>query len=201
DLDNTLIVVEHDEDTMFAADWIVDIGPGAGDHGGHIVASGTPKQIMRNKKSLTGAYLKGTKFIPIPAERRKKGKHIEIVVATENNLQNISAKFPIRLFTVVIGLSGSGKRTLINEILYKSLANHLYKSKQLPGEHEKIKGLKHIEKEIDMNQAPIGRTPRSNPATYTGVFDDIRDVFAETNEAKIRGYKKGRFSFNVKGGR
>lgn len=201
DLDNTLIVVEHDEDTMFAADWIVDIGPGAGDHGGHIVASGTPKQIMRNKKSLTGAYLNGTKFIPIPAERRKKGKHIEIVGATENNLQNISAKFPIGLFTVVTGVSGSGKSTLVNEILYKSLANHLYKSKQLPGEHEKIKGLKHIEKVIDVNQAPIGRTPRSNPATYTGVFDDIRDVFAETNEAKIRGYKKGRFSFNVKGGR
>ena len=193
--------MEHDEDTMFAADWIVDIGPGAGDHGGHIVASGTPKQIMRNKKSLTGAYLNGTKFIPIPAERRKKGKHIEIVGAPENNLQNISAKFPIGLFTVVTGVSGSGKSTLVNEILYKSLANHLYKSKQLPGEHEKIKGLKHIEKVIDVNQAPIGRTPRSNPATYTGVFDDIRDVFAETNEAKIRGYKKGRFSFNVKGGR
>src|SRR5699024_7317465 len=179
----------------------VDIGPGAGDHGGHIVASGTPKQIMRNKKSLTGAYLNGTKFIPIPAERRKKGKHIEIVGATENNLKNVSAKFPIGLFTVVTGVSGSGKSTLVNEILYKSLAKHLYSGKHRPGAHKDVKGLEHIEKVIDINQAPIGRTPRSNPATYTGVFDDIRDVFAETNEAKVRGYKKGRFSFNVKGGR
>lgn len=201
DLDNTLIVVEHDEDTMLAADWIVDIGPGAGDHGGHIVASGTPKQMMRHKKSLTGAYLNGGKFVPIPTERRKKDKYIEVTGANENNLQNITAKFPIGLFTVVTGVSGSGKSTLVNEILYKSLAKHLYKSKQMPGEYKKIKGLEHIEKVIDVNQAPIGRTPRSNPATYTGVFDDIRDVFAETNEAKIRGYKKGRFSFNVKGGR
>src|SRR5699024_6875766 len=202
DLDNTLIVVEHDEDTMLAADWLIDIGPGAGEHGGEIIASGTPAKIMKTKKSLTGQYLSGQKFIPLPKIRRKSDdRYIEVIGAEENNLENISAQFPIGLFTVVTGVSGSGKSTLVNEILYKSLANHLYKSKQLPGEHEKIKGLKHIETVIDVNQAPIGRTPRSNPATYTGVFDDIRDVFAETNEAKIRGYKKGRFSFNVKGGR
>ena len=202
DLDNTLIVVEHDEDTMLAADWIVDIGPGAGDHGGEIVAAGTPKQVMKNKKSLTGAYLSGSKFIQVPSERRPgNGNQLKVVRAEENNLKNISVDFPLGVLTVVTGVSGSGKSTLVNEILYKSLAKHLYSSKQLPGKHKEITGLEHIEKVIDVNQAPIGRTPRSNPATYTGVFDDIRDVFAETNEAKIRGYKKGRFSFNVKGGR
>lgn len=202
DLDNTLIVVEHDEDTMLAADWIVDIGPGAGNDGGEIVASGTPKQLMKNKKSLTGAYLNGTKFVNLPTERRKaKGNFIEVTGATENNLKDVSAKFPISLLTVVTGVSGSGKSTLVNEILYKSLAQKLNRAKQRPGKHKAVKGLKHIEKVIDVNQSPIGRTPRSNPATYTSVFDDIRDVFADTNEAKIRGYKKGRFSFNVKGGR
>lgn len=201
-LDNTLIVVEHDEETMLAADWIIDIGPGAGDHGGEIVASGTPKQIMRRKRSLTGNYLAGKKFIPLPAERRTPDERfIEVIGAAENNLKSIDVSFPIGLFTVVTGVSGSGKSTLVNEILYKSLAKHLYSGKHRPGKHKEIKGLEHIDKVIDINQAPIGRTPRSNPATYTGVFDDIRDVYAETNEAKMRGYKKGRFSFNVKGGR
>src|SRR5699024_7838466 len=163
---------------------------------------GTPKQIMKNKKSLTGDYLTGRQFIALPTERRpKKKKAIEVVGAEENNLKNVSASFPIGLLTVVTAVSGSGKSTLVNENLYKSLAKHLYAGKHRPGKHKNIKGLKHVEKVIDVNQAPIGRTPRSNPATYTGVFDDIRDVFAETNEAKIRGYKKGRFSFNVKGGR
>ena len=202
DLDNTLIVVEHDEDTMLAADWIIDIGPGAGEHGGEVVASGTPKQVMRMKKSLTGNYLSGEKFIPLPLERRKlDDRFIEVIGANENNLKNVNVKFPIGLFTVVTGVSGSGKSTLVNEILYKSVAKQLYRGKHRPGEHKEIKGLEHIDKVIDINQAPIGRTPRSNPATYTGVFDDIRDVFAQTNEAKMRGYKKGRFSFNVKGGR
>lgn len=202
DLDNTLIVVEHDEDTMLAADWIIDIGPGAGDHGGEVVASGTPKQVMRMKNSLTGNYLSGEKFIPLPLERRKPNdRYIEVMGAKENNLKNVDVKFPIGVFTVVTGVSGSGKSTLVNEILYKSVAKQLYRGKHRPGEHKEVKGLEHIDKVIDINQAPIGRTPRSNPATYTGVFDDIRDVFAQTNEAKIRGYKKGRFSFNVKGGR
>jgi len=201
-LDNTLIVVEHDEDTMLAADWIVDIGPGAGDHGGHIVANAPPQKVMNNKKSLTGEYLSGKKFVALPAERRKlDDRYIEITGAAENNLKNIDVRFPIGVITAVTGVSGSGKSTLVNEILYKSLAKHLYKGRYRPGKHEKITGLKHVDKVIDINQAPIGRTPRSNPATYTGVFDDIRDVFAETNEAKVRGYKKGRFSFNVKGGR
>lgn len=201
-LDNTLIVVEHDEDTMLAADWIIDIGPGAGDHGGEIVASGTPKQVMRRKKSLTGNYLSGEKFILLPDERRvPDDRFVEVIGAAENNLKEIDVKFPIGLFTVVTGVSGSGKSTLVNEILYKSLAKHLYSGKHRPGKHKEIRGLEHIDKVIDINQAPIGRTPRSNPATYTGVFDDIRDVYAETNEAKMRGYKKGRFSFNVKGGR
>lgn len=202
DLDNTLIVVEHDEDTMLAADWIIDIGPGAGEHGGEVVASGTPKQIMRRKTSLTGNYLSGRKFIPLPDERRQPdGRFIEVIEAEENNLKSIDVRFPIGVFTVVTGVSGSGKSTLVNDILYKSLAKHLYSSKARPGKHKKIKGLEHIDKVIDINQAPIGRTPRSNPATYTGVFDDIREVFSQTNEAKMRGYKKGRFSFNVKGGR
>src|SRR5690625_2719730 len=202
DLGNTVIVVEHDEDTMLASDWLVDIGPGAGDNGGEIVADGTPKQVMRRKKSLTGQYLTGAQFIPIPTERRKPdGRFIDVKGATENNLKNIDAKFPIGLMTVVTGVSGSGKSTLVNQILYQALAKHLYRGKHRPGAHKSVEGLEDLEKVIDVNQAPIGRTPRSNPATYTGVFDNIRDVFAETNEAKVRGYKKGRFSFNVKGGR
>ncbi|MFS0750819.1 excinuclease ABC subunit UvrA [Oceanobacillus sp. 1P07AA] len=202
DLDNTLIVVEHDEDTMLAADWLIDIGPGAGEHGGEIVASDTPKNVMDNEQSLTGKYLSGKEFIPLPAKRRKADKRkIEVMGASENNLKNVSAKIPIGLMTVVTGVSGSGKSTLVNEIVYKSLAKSLYKGKVKPGKHKKIKGIEHIDKVIDIDQSPIGRTPRSNPATYTGVFDDIRDVFAQTNEAKVRGYKKGRFSFNVKGGR
>ncbi|WP_200410807.1 excinuclease ABC subunit UvrA [Virgibacillus salexigens] len=202
DLDNTLIVVEHDEDTMLAADWLIDIGPGAGEHGGEIVASGTPENVMKQKQSLTGQYLAGEKFIPLPTKRRKKDKRaIEVVGAEENNLQKVTAKFPIGLMTVVTGVSGSGKSTLVNEVLYKSLAKELHRAKVKPGKHKKIKGIENIDKVIDIDQSPIGRTPRSNPATYTGVFDDIRDVFAQTNEAKVRGYKKGRFSFNVKGGR
>ncbi|WP_174614269.1 excinuclease ABC subunit UvrA [Virgibacillus ihumii] len=202
DLDNTLIVVEHDEDTMLAADYLVDIGPGAGEHGGEIVASGTPEKVKKNKQSLTGKYLSGDEYVPLPVKRRKPSKrNIEIVGAEENNLKNVDVKFPIGLMTVVTGVSGSGKSTLVNEILYKSLSKQLHRSKLKPGKYEKMKGLKHLEKVIDIDQAPIGRTPRSNPATYTGVFDNIRDVFAQTNEAKVRGYKKGRFSFNVKGGR
>ncbi|WP_404454285.1 excinuclease ABC subunit UvrA [Oceanobacillus kapialis] len=202
DLDNTLIVVEHDEDTMIAADWLIDIGPGAGEHGGNIVASGTPEEVMKDKNSLTGQYLSGEQFIGLPTKRRKADKRaIEIVGAEENNLKKVSAKFPIGLMTVVTGVSGSGKSTLVNEILYKSLAKELYRGKHKPGKHKAVKGIENIEKVIDIDQSPIGRTPRSNPATYTGVFDDIRDVFAQTNEAKVRGYKKGRFSFNVKGGR
>ncbi|MEK3907901.1 excinuclease ABC subunit UvrA [Oceanobacillus sp. FSL W7-1309] len=203
DLDNTLIVVEHDEDTMLAADWLIDIGPGAGEHGGEIVASNTPENVMKNPDSLTGRYLSGKDFIPLPMERRKADKRkIEVIGATENNLKNVSASVPIGLMTVVTGVSGSGKSTLVNEIIYKSLSKSLYKAaKHKPGKHRKIKGIEHIDKVIDIDQSPIGRTPRSNPATYTGVFDDIRDVYAQTNEAKVRGYKKGRFSFNVKGGR
>src|SRR5699024_3285389 len=173
DLDNTLIVVEHDEDTMLAADWLIDLGPGAGEHGGKIVADGTPKNVMKNKKSLTGQYLAGKQFIPVPVERREKDdRFIEVIGAEENNLKNISVEFPLGIMTVVTGVSGSGKSTLVNEILYKSLAHHLYRNKERPGKHKEIKGLKHIDKVIDINQAPIGRTPRSNPATYTGVFDD-----------------------------
>jgi len=202
DLGNTLIVVEHDEDTMMAADYIIDIGPGAGIHGGQVIAQGTPKEIMEDPNSLTGQYLSGRKFIPVNPERRKPdGRWLEIKGAKENNLKNINVKFPIGVFTAVTGVSGSGKSTLVNEILYKTLARDLNKAKVRPGQYREIKGLEHVEKVIDIDQSPIGRTPRSNPATYTGVFDDIRDIFAQTNEAKIRGYKKGRFSFNVKGGR
>lgn len=201
-LGNTLIVVEHDEDTMMAADYIIDIGPGAGIHGGQVIAEGTPKEIMEDPNSLTGQYLSGRKFIPVTSKRRKTdGRWLEIKGAKENNLKNINVKIPIGVFTAVTGVSGSGKSTLVNEILYKTLARDLNKAKVRPGQYREMKGLEHIEKVIDIDQSPIGRTPRSNPATYTGVFDDIRDIYSQTNEAKIRGYKKGRFSFNVKGGR
>ncbi|MFJ3388345.1 excinuclease ABC subunit UvrA [Lysinibacillus sp. NPDC086135] len=202
DIGNTLIVVEHDEDTMLAADYLIDVGPGAGVHGGQIVAAGTPQEVMGNEDSLTGQYLSGKKFIPLPIERRKpNGRKLSIKGAKENNLQNVKVDIPLGLFVAVTGVSGSGKSTLINEILYKSLAQKLNRSKVKPGEHKEVTGMEELEKVIDIDQSPIGRTPRSNPATYTGVFDDIRDVFATTNEAKVRGYKKGRFSFNVKGGR
>ncbi|MCM3004539.1 excinuclease ABC subunit UvrA [Priestia koreensis] len=203
DIGNTLIVVEHDEDTMMAADYLIDVGPGAGVHGGTIVSQGTPKEVMEDENSLTGQYLSGRKFIPLPTERRKvdKGRMIEIVGAKENNLKNVKVKLPLGTFNAVTGVSGSGKSTLINEILHKSLAQKLHKAKSKPGAHKEIKGIEQLDKVIDIDQSPIGRTPRSNPATYTGVFDDIRDVFAQTNEARVRGYKKGRFSFNVKGGR
>ncbi|WP_419959533.1 excinuclease ABC subunit UvrA [Psychrobacillus sp. BM2] len=202
DIGNTLIVVEHDEDTMMAADYLIDVGPGAGVHGGEIIAAGTPEQVMKNKKSLTGQYLSGQKFIPLPIERRKPdGRFIKIKGASENNLKNVNVDVPLGVFTAVTGVSGSGKSTLVNEILYKSLAQKLNRSKVKPGAYKDIEGIDMLEKVIDIDQSPIGRTPRSNPATYTGVFDDMRDLFASTNEAKVRGYKKGRFSFNVKGGR
>ncbi|MDE3840112.1 excinuclease ABC subunit UvrA [Bacillus methanolicus] len=202
DIGNTLIVVEHDEDTMLAADYLIDVGPGAGVHGGQIVSAGTPEEVMNDPNSLTGQYLSGKKFIPLPIERRKPdGRYVEIKGAKENNLKNVNVKFPLGTFIAVTGVSGSGKSTLINEILHKSLAQKLNHAKSRPGEHKEIKGIEYLDKVIDIDQSPIGRTPRSNPATYTGVFDDIRDVFAATNEAKVRGYKKGRFSFNVKGGR
>ncbi len=202
DIGNTLIVVEHDEDTMLAADYLIDVGPGAGVHGGQIVAAGTPQEVMNNEKSLTGQYLSGRKFIPLPIERRQpNGRKLSIKGAKENNLRNVKVDVPLGIFVAVTGVSGSGKSTLINEILYKSLAQKLNRSKVKPGEHKEVTGIDELEKVIDIDQSPIGRTPRSNPATYTGVFDDIRDVFAATNEAKVRGYKKGRFSFNVKGGR
>ena len=202
DLGNTLIVVEHDTDTMLAADYLVDIGPGAGLHGGQIIAEGTPEEVMKNPNSLTGKYLRGDLKIDVPSVRRKgNGKYLEIKGASENNLKNVNVKFPLGTFTCVTGVSGSGKSSLINEILYKVVSNNLYKTRNKPGKYREIKGLENIDKVIDISQAPIGRTPRSNPATYTGVFDDIRDVFASTKEAKIRGYDKGRFSFNVKGGR
>ena len=202
DLGNTLVVVEHDTDTMLQADYLVDVGPGAGDHGGEIVACGTPDEVMKNKNSLTGDYLSGRKKIEVPKKRRKgNGKFIEIKGSKENNLKNINVKFPLGKFIVVTGVSGSGKSSLINQILYKALALNVYGSKVIPGKHRSIKGLENVDKVVDITQDPIGRTPRSNPATYVGVFDDIRDVFANTKEAKIRGYEKGRFSFNVKGGR
>lgn len=202
DLGNTLVVVEHDTDTMLQADYLVDVGPGAGDHGGEIVACGTPGEVMKNKNSLTGDYLSGRKKIEVPKKRRKgNGKFIEIKGSKENNLKNINVKFPLGKFIVVTGVSGSGKSSLINQILYKALALNVYGSKVIPGKHRSIKGLENVDKVVDITQEPIGRTPRSNPATYVGVFDDIRDVFANTKEAKIRGYEKGRFSFNVKGGR
>ena len=202
DLGNSLIVVEHDTDTMLASDYLIDIGPMAGEHGGEVMAYGTPKEVMKNKNSLTGKYLTGEYKIDIPEKRRKGNKkYIEIKGAREHNLKNINVRIPLGTMTCVTGVSGSGKSTLVNEILYKSARNYLYKAKEVPGRHRIIKGLENIDKVIDISQAPIGRTPRSNPATYVGVFDDIRGIFAEVKEAKIRGYDKGRFSFNVKGGR
>ncbi|EKU18052.1 excinuclease ABC subunit A [Streptococcus intermedius BA1] len=202
DLGNTLIVVEHDEDTMREADWLIDVGPGAGVFGGEIVAAGTPEQVAKSKKSITGQYLSGKREIPVPLERRVgNGRFIEVTGAREHNLQNITARFPLGKFIAVTGVSGSGKSTLVNSILKKAIAQKLNRNSDKPGKFKNISGIEHIDRLIDIDQSPIGRTPRSNPATYTGVFDDIRDLFAKTNEAKIRGYKKGRFSFNVKGGR
>lgn len=202
DLGNTLIVVEHDEDTMREADWLIDVGPGAGVFGGEIVAAGTPEQVAKSKKSITGQYLSGKREIPVPLERRVgNGRFIEVTGAREHNLQNITARFPLGKFIAVTGVSGSGKSTLVNSILKKAIAQKLNRNSDKPGKFKNISGIEYIDRLIDIDQSPIGRTPRSNPATYTGVFDDIRDLFAKTNEAKIRGYKKGRFSFNVKGGR
>ena len=202
DLGNTLIVVEHDIDTMMSADYLVDVGPGAGDAGGYIVASGTPEEVMKNDKSITGRYLSGKEKIEIPKKHRKgNGLFLEVKGAKENNLKNINVKFPLNTFTVVTGVSGSGKSTLVNEILYKTLHKEVYNSKDIPGECKEVKGIDNIDKVVNISQDAIGRTPRSNPATYVGVFDDIRDVFASMKESKIRGYDKGRFSFNVKGGR
>lgn len=203
DMGNTLIVVEHDEDTIHEADWVVDIGPGAGEHGGQVVHSGSYKALLENSESLTGDYLSGRKKIDIPKKRRKydKKRELKVVGARENNLLNVDAAFPLGLFTAVTGVSGSGKSTLVNEILYKVLANKLNGAKQVAGRHRTVQGLEHLDKVVHVDQSPIGRTPRSNPATYTGVFDNIRKLFAETTEAKVRGYMPGRFSFNVKGGR
>ncbi|MGQ7394521.1 excinuclease ABC subunit UvrA [Streptococcus suis] len=202
DLGNTLIVVEHDEDTMREADWLIDIGPGAGVFGGEIVASGTPAQVAKNKNSITGQYLSGKREIPVPLERRVgNGRFLEVTGAKENNLQDVTVRFPLGKFVAVTGVSGSGKSTLVNSILKKAIAQKLNRNSDKPGKFKSISGIEHLDRLIDIDQSPIGRTPRSNPATYTGVFDDIRDLFAQTNEAKIRGYKKGRFSFNVKGGR
>ncbi len=201
-LGNTLIVVEHDEDTIRTADWCVDIGPGAGEHGGHVVVSGTVKQLLASKESLTGAYLSGRRRIDVPAIRRTgNGKKITVQGATENNLRDVTVSFPLGVMTAVTGVSGSGKSSLVNQILYRAMARHLYSAKDVPGHHRRIEGLDHVDKAIHVDQSPIGRTPRSNPATYTGVFDRIRKLFAETPEAKVRGYQQGRFSFNVKGGR
>lgn len=201
DLGNTLIVVEHDEDTMLAADYVVDIGPRAGEHGGEVIAAGTAKQIMKNKKSITGQYLSGKLQVPVPEIRRKPSGYIQVKGAQENNLKNVNVKVPLGVFTCVTGVSGSGKSSLVNEILYKSLAKQLNRARTIPGKHKKIEGVEQLDKIINIDQSPIGRTPRSNPATYTGMFDMIRDLFAATMDAKERGYKKGRFSFNVKGGR
>ena len=202
DLGNTLIVVEHDTETMLAADYLVDIGPKAGTHGGEVIAAGTVEEVLKNENSLTARYLTGKEKIEVPLKRRKgNGKYLEIKGAKENNLKNINVKIPLGVFNAVTGVSGSGKSTLINQILLKAVSNYLYKSKEVPGKYKEIKGLENIDKVVNISQAPIGRTPRSNPATYVGVFDDIREVFANTKEAKVRGYDKSRFSFNVKGGR
>ncbi|MGA7203599.1 MAG: excinuclease ABC subunit UvrA, partial [Specibacter sp.] len=203
DLGNTLIVVEHDEDTINQADWIVDIGPGAGEHGGMVVHSGSVADLLKNTDSLTGDYLSGRKQIAMPAKRRKydKKRELKVIGAKENNLRNVDVAFPLGVLTAVTGVSGSGKSTLVNEILYKVLANKLNGAKQVAGRHLRVDGLEHLDKVVHVDQSPIGRTPRSNPATYTGVFDNVRKLFAETNESKVRGYQPGRFSFNVKGGR
>ena len=201
DLGNTLIVVEHDEDTMREADYIVDIGPGAGDHGGEVVAAGTAEELMACEESITGAYLSGRLQIPVPKVRKEPTGFIRIVGARQNNLKNIDVEIPLGVLTCVTGVSGSGKSSLINEILYKSLAKTLNRARTIPGAHDRIEGTDQLDKIINIDQSPIGRTPRSNPATYTGVFDAIRDLFAATADAKARGYSKGRFSFNVKGGR
>lgn len=201
DLGNTLIVVEHDEDTMYAADYIVDIGPGAGEHGGEVIAAGKAEDIMKVKESVTGQYLSGEKFIPVPSERKKPSGWLKVIGAEENNLKKVNVDIPLGVMTCVTGVSGSGKSSLINEILYKSLAKKLNRARTIPGKHKSIKGVEQLDKVIDIDQSPIGRTPRSNPATYTGVFDQIRDLFASTVDAKAKGYSKGRFSFNVKGGR
>ena len=202
DLGNTLVVVEHDDETMLNADYICDIGPGAGVHGGNLVCAGTVDEIMACKESLTGDYLSGRKKIEVPKVRRSgNGKFIEVIGAKENNLKNIDVKFPLGEFVCVTGVSGSGKSSLVNEVLYKTLANTLNGARKKTGKCEGIKGLENLDKVIDINQQPIGRTPRSNPATYIGVFNDIRELYAKTPDAKIRGYNAGRFSFNVKGGR
>ena len=202
DLGNTLIVVEHDHDTMMAADYLVDIGPEAGEHGGEVMACGTPQEVMKAENSITGQYLSGKKCIEVPQKRRKGiKKYLQIKGASENNLKNIDVKIPLGTFTCVTGVSGSGKSTLINQILCRALYKNIYNSKERPGKHKKILGLENVDKVVEISQNPIGRTPRSNPATYTGVFDDIRDLFTNTKEAKMYGYKKNRFSFNVKGGR
>ena len=194
-------MVEHDEDTMLAADYVVDIGPGAGEHGGEVIAAGSAQDIMKSKKSITGAYLSRRIVIPVPKERRSPSGYLKVTGARENNLKNINVEFPLGVFTCVTGVSGSGKSSLVNEILYKSLARTLNRARCIPGKHKDIKGMELLDKVINIDQSPIGRTPRSNPATYTGVFDMIRDLFASTSDAKAKGYKKGRFSFNVKGGR
>ncbi len=201
DLGNTLVVVEHDEDTMLAADYIVDIGPGAGEHGGEVIACGTAEEIMKNPNSLTGAYLSGKQQIPVPKERRKPTGFLKVVKAAENNLKDVTVEIPLGVMTCVTGVSGSGKSSLTNEVLYKTLQRKLNHARTIPGKHKEILGMEQLDKVIDIDQSPIGRTPRSNPATYTGVFDMIRDLFAATPDAKAKGYKKGRFSFNVKGGR
>ena len=201
DLGNTLIVVEHDEDTMLEADYVVDIGPGAGSHGGEVVACGTAREIMEVKESVTGQYLSGALKIPVPAKRRKPTGWLKVKGAQENNLKNINVDIPLGIFTCVTGVSGSGKSSLVNEIVYKTLAKKLNRARTIPGKYKTIVGVENLDKVIAIDQSPIGRTPRSNPATYTGVFDMIRDLFAGTTDAKAKGYKKGRFSFNVKGGR
>jgi excinuclease ABC subunit A len=201
DLGNSLIVVEHDEDTMLEADCVVDIGPGAGSHGGEVVAVGTAEEIMQVEESITGQYLSGKMQIPVPERRRKPAGWLKVTGAQENNLKNIAVEIPLGIVTCVTGVSGSGKSSLVNEILYKRLARDLNRARTIPGKHKVIKGIEQLDKVIDIDQSPIGRTPRSNPATYTGVFDQIRDLFASTQDAKAKGYKKGRFSFNVKGGR
>ena len=202
-LGNTLIVVEHDEETIRAADWVVDIGPGAGEHGGYVVSSGTVKDLENNKKSITGDYISGRKSVVVSKKRRPidKERMIKVVEAQENNLKKVTVDFPLGVFVAVTGVSGSGKSTLVNDILYSALARDLHQARIVPGQHKKVEGIKHLDKVVHVDQSPIGRTPRSNPATYTGVFDNVRKLFAETSEAKIRGYQPGRFSFNVKGGR